>query len=73
MPQVKRNWKDLLLKAWSIRFIVLAGILTGLEIALPLMQGLIPWMPPGVFAGLSGLASGGALIARILTQSNVAG
>lgn len=71
--RLKDNWKALLLKAWSVRLILIAGILTGLEIALPLMQGLIPWMPPGVFAALSGLASGGALVARVLTQNNIAG
>ena len=69
---LKRNWKDLILKAWSIRFIILAGILSGMEIALPLVESFLP-VPPGVFAALSFAATSGAFIARLLTQNNVAG
>ena len=62
------NWKCIVSKAWSIRLILLAGALTGLEVALPLF---IDEMPRGVFAGLSMVASIGALWARITAQKNV--
>lgn len=62
------NWRRVLKRAWSIRLIVMAGILSGLEIVLPYFE---PAVPPGVFAGLSALATGGAFVARIVVQKGV--
>lgn len=59
------DWRQILKRAWSIRFIVLAGALTGLEVALPLFGDA---MPRGVFAGLSVVASIVALGARVTAQ-----
>lgn len=59
------DWKLVLKRAWSIRFIILAGALTGLEVALPLFGDS---MPRGVFAGLSVVASIAALGARVTAQ-----
>lgn len=61
------DWKDVLRKAWSIRLMLLAGALSGAEIALPLAEGFVD-MPRGVFAGLSGLATAAAFVARLLAQ-----
>ena len=36
------NWKDILQKAWSIRFMVIAAILSGIEIILPIFGDQIP-------------------------------
>lgn len=62
------NWKDILRKAWSIRFIILAGILSGVEIVLPFFQDTIP---RGTFAVLSFLAVSGAFISRLVAQRDV--
>lgn len=65
-----RNWKKIALGAWSSRLMVLAGLLTGLEAALPLLGGLLP-IPPGLFAVASFLTCGGAFIARIVVQKGL--
>jgi len=36
------DWKEVLRKAWSIRFIVLAGVLSGIEVILPFFADAIP-------------------------------
>lgn len=62
------NWAFILKRAWSIRLILLAGVLSGAEIALPYMA---PETPSGLFAGLSALATAGAFISRIVAQKGV--
>jgi hypothetical protein len=62
------NWKTILKKAWSIRLMVLAGLLTGCEAILPLYQEAIP---RGVFSVLSMVAITGGLISRIVAQKDV--
>lgn len=66
------NWKRVLKHAWSIRLILLAGLLSGAEIALPLLQAVLP-VPAGVFAGLSFAATAGAFVARLVAQETVSG
>jgi len=61
------NWRKVLRRAWSVRLMILAALLSGFEVALPLLDGLLP-IPAGVFAALSGLTVGGAFIARIVAQ-----
>lgn len=63
-PQYRR----ILRKAWSIRLMLLAGLLTGCEAILPLYQEAIP---RGTFAVLSMLAITGGLIARIVAQKDI--
>lgn len=65
------NWRDVLAKAWSFRLIILAAVLSGFEVALPIMREAIEplgLVPPGVFAGLSFVATAAAGIARIVAQ-----
>ena len=65
------NWRDILTRAWSMRFILLAATLSGFEVALPILREAIEpldLVPPGVFAGLSFLATAAAGIARIIAQ-----
>lgn len=64
---LRHDWKKLIRYAWSIRLIVVAGLFSGAEVALPLLQPLIEF-PAGVFAGLSALTVGGAFIARLVAQ-----
>ena len=64
------NWRAVLRHAWSVRLLAVAFILTGLEVALPLMDGLLP-IPPRSFAILAGLATAGAFVARLVAQKGV--
>lgn len=62
------DWKRILKKAWSIRLMLLAGLLSAVEVALPLFSDA---MPRGVFAALSGLSVGGAFVARLVAQKDM--
>lgn len=62
------NWKDILRRAWSIRLMLLAGLLSGCEVILPLF---IDAMPRNVFAILSMMAVSGAFVARLVAQKDV--
>lgn len=64
------NWRAVLRRAWSIRLILIAGLLSGLEVALPLVGDALP-VAPGVFAGLSLLTTAGAFVARLVAQKGV--
>jgi hypothetical protein len=62
------DWKDVLRKAWSIRLMILAGVLSGVEIALPLFADALP---RGTFAALSGLSVAAAFVARLVAQKDL--
>ena len=68
MTLLTPNWKTILRKAWSVRLILLAGLLSGVEAAMPFIDGQ---MPRGVFAVASLIVTGAAFIARILAQKGV--
>ena len=62
------NWKTIIRKGWSIRFMLVAGALSGFEVALPVFADQIP---RGTFAILSFLAVGGAFISRLVAQEGL--
>jgi len=63
------EWRAILRRAWSVRLIVLAVLFSAAEVAVPL---ILPGMvPPLVFAGLSALASVGALVSRLILQKDL--
>ena len=64
-PELNKDWKKILKKAWSVRLIVLAGLLSALEVVLPLY---VDYFSQGDFAKLSFIATAGALIARLIAQ-----
>ena len=66
--QLYDDWKVILKKAWSIRFMLLAGILSAVEVILPFFEDRFP---RGLFAGLSGLSVGAAFIARLVAQKDL--
>jgi len=74
-PEIRRNWKSILLRAWSVRLILTAALFSGFETALPYAKelGWLEWLPGGTFAILAFLVSFGALIARIVVQNNLGG
>ena len=65
------DWKVIALKAWSMRLILLAGLLSGLEVAMPAIADFfepLDLIPQGTFALLAALVSAGAGVARIVAQ-----
>jgi hypothetical protein len=66
------DWRRVLKRAWSIRLMILAGLLSGVEVilSLPDIQLWLDW-PTGIFASLSFLATAGAFIARLVAQQGV--
>lgn len=63
-----KDWRLILRRAWSIRLMLLAGILTGCETILPLFADELP---RGVFAALSMLVIASAMVARLVAQKNL--
>jgi hypothetical protein len=64
----KDDWRDVVRKAWSVKFMVLAFLLTMVEVMLPFFDHDIP---PRTFALLSGLAVAGAFVARLMAQKDI--
>lgn len=66
------NWRRVLKRAWSIRLMILAGLLSGIEVilSLPDISERLDW-PQGLFAAASGLTTMAAFIARLIAQGNV--
>jgi len=64
------NWRAVLRRAWSVRLMVVAAVLSGVEVALPLLHGVIG-IPAGLFAGASGFCTAAAFAARLVAQRNL--
>ena len=62
------NWKDIARRSWSLRFIIVAGSLSGLEVILPFFSDDIP---RNLFAALSFVAVAAAFIARLVAQRGI--
>ncbi len=65
---LKDDWRDVVRKAWSIKFMVLAFVLTMAEVMLPFFSDAVP---PRTFAVLSGLAVAGAFVSRLVAQKDM--
>ncbi len=62
------NSGDILRRAWSVRLILLAALLSALPVFMSLVSADLLGIDPVVFAGLSALASVAAFVARFLVQ-----
>jgi hypothetical protein len=62
------NWKEILVKAWSIRLMLMAGVLSGIEVVLPLFHDSIP---KNIFAALSLVFVTLAFVSRLVAQRDV--
>jgi hypothetical protein len=62
------NWKDVISKAWSMRLMIIAAILSGVEVVLPFLSESIP---RGTFAVLSGVTVAAAFVARLVAQKGL--
>jgi hypothetical protein len=66
------NWKEVLQKAWSIRFSIAATLFGGLEAICTSMDDSILGAPKGLLAGVGALFAAGGIIARVLDQTKAA-
>lgn len=68
--RLREDWHRVLTKTWSVRLIVIAAVLSGLEVALSVATAFAikPPMPAGIFAALSGLVTVAAFAARFFAQ-----
>lgn len=64
---IVKDWRQVLKRAWSVRLMLIAGLLSGLEAALPMLGGLFD-VPSGALAGLSCFTVAGAFFARLFAQ-----
>jgi len=65
------DWKRVLKKSWAIRLIILAGFLSGLEIALPFLENWLQTRfhtPKWLYPSLMFLVTCAAVIARLVAQ-----
>jgi hypothetical protein len=66
------NWREIITRAWSIRLIILAGILSAIEAVLPFIPQLY-MVPRGMFALLTLAITFAALVARLVAQQSIEG
>lgn len=66
--RLRRKWTDILKKAWSVRFTVLAGLFSTAEAVVPLF---VDDLPRGVFITLTFISIMGALVTRVISQENL--
>jgi hypothetical protein len=59
------EWKRIARRAWSFRLTIIAALLSGAEVVLPLF---IDVLPRNLFASLSFVAVVGAAVARVVAQ-----
>lgn len=64
----RSNWRLILRKAWSIRLLVIAGLLSAAEVVLPIFENDLP---KHLFASLSILSVCAAFVARIVAQKDL--
>jgi len=69
--QLVEDWDQILKKAWSIKFSVLAALLGGMEVAVQLVKPA--GVPDGVFAGFAACVSVAATLVRVLQQQELSG
>lgn len=63
--KLRHDWRYILRKAWSIRLILLAGVLSGLEVILPMF---VNSLPHNVFGALAFFVTALAFVARLVAQ-----
>lgn len=66
------NAGAILRHAWSVRLIIIAAVLSGIECSLAIIGPYLP-IRPGIFAAASMLVTTGAFIARFVAQTKVSG
>lgn len=71
-PALINDAEGVLRHAWSVRLMLLAAVLSGVEVALPLLE---PWLsiPGWAFGAAAGVSAMAAFIARFVAQQKISG
>lgn len=64
------NWREILRRAWSIRFMALAAVLSALEALLTLFPDVLP-VDRRVLAALVPVIIAAAFVARLVAQKDM--
>jgi hypothetical protein len=62
------GWENIIKRAWSVRLVIIASLLSGLEVIIPMFSD---YFPRGLFAVISFVVTVGALVARITAQPDL--
>jgi hypothetical protein len=62
------NWREIVKKAWSIRLMAVAAVMSAAEVIVPFFADALP---RGAFAAISGLTVAGAFVARLVAQRDL--
>ncbi len=68
-PSLLPDWKRVLRRAWSVRLMLLAGLLSGLEAILPIVMDIVPW-PRWLASTVISMVVGLAFVTRLLAQQD---
>jgi len=68
--RLKKDWWAVLSRAWSVRLIVLASVLTGIEAFLPVAWDF-GWLEGRLFPFLTLFVTMAALFARLIVQTGL--
>ena len=60
------DWKTVLTKAWSVKFLALAGVVSAAEAVIQIAG--VQLLPPGVAPAVIGVLSALGILARVLAQ-----
>lgn len=64
------NWKAVVTSAWSMRLMLVAVVLSGVEVMFPEFKDALG-LDAATYAAVNGLIVAAAALSRILVQSNV--
>lgn len=68
-PRLLPDWKRIMRRAWSIKLMILAGLLSGLEAILPIVMDATPW-PRWLASTVISLVVGLAFVTRLMAQQD---
>lgn len=68
--KISDDWKIVMKRAWSVRFMAMAAFFAGVNAAVPYLQGYLP-VSERAFGTLTGLATAAALFSRFIAQRGV--
>lgn len=62
------NWQSIITKAWSVRLMSLTVVLQVIDAALPVLATVLPH---GAVSALTAISAIGAIVARVVPQSDL--